>query len=44
VRPSPITRDMLLVKNKATGEIERVGKLLLKIPVREKHMPYASPC
>jgi uncharacterized protein YlaN (UPF0358 family) len=29
VRPSPITRDTLLVKNKATGQKERVGKLLL---------------
>jgi hypothetical protein len=32
----PITRYTRLVKNKVTGEKE-VGKLLLKIPVRELH-------
>jgi hypothetical protein len=37
VRPSPITRDTLLVKNKVTGKKKRVGKLLLEIPDRELH-------
>jgi hypothetical protein len=43
VRPSPITRDTLLVKNKVTGEKERVGKLLLEIPVRELHNDMLLP-
>ena len=37
VVPSPITNDTLLVMNEATGQKERVGKLLLEIPVRELH-------
>jgi hypothetical protein len=43
VRPSPITRDTLLVKNKVTGEKERVGKLILKIPVRKLHNDMLLP-
>jgi hypothetical protein len=37
VRPSPITRDIILINNKVTGEKEQVGKLLLEIPVGELH-------
>ena len=37
VRPSPITQDTLLFKNPLTGLKERIGKLLLEIPVRELH-------
>ena len=43
VRPSPITRDTLLIRNKATGEKERVGKLLLEIPVRDLHNDMLLP-
>jgi hypothetical protein len=43
VCPSPITRDTLLVKNKVTGEKERIGKLLLEIPVRELHNDMLLP-
>jgi hypothetical protein len=43
VRPSPITSDTLLVKNKVTGEKERVGKLILEIPVRELHNDMLLP-
>ena len=35
--PSPISKDTLLVRNPETGLKERVGKLLLEIPVRELH-------
>jgi hypothetical protein len=43
VRPSPVTRDTLLVKNKVSGEKERVGKLLLEIHVRESHNDMLLP-
>ena len=43
VRPSPITRDTLLVKNPLTGLKERTGKLLLEIPVRELHNDMLLP-
>jgi hypothetical protein len=43
VRPSPITRDTLLIKNKLTGEKERIGKLLLEIPVRKLHNDMLLP-
>jgi hypothetical protein len=34
---SPIANETLLVKNEETGKMERVGKLLLEISVRELH-------
>jgi hypothetical protein len=37
VVPSPLSKDTLLVSNPDTGRKERVGKLLLEIPVRELH-------
>jgi hypothetical protein len=43
VRPTLITRDALLVKNKVTGEKELVGKLLLEIPVQELHNDMLLP-
>jgi hypothetical protein len=43
VRPSPITRDTLLVMNQSTGLKERRGKLLLEISVRELHNDMLLP-
>ena len=43
MRPSPITRDTLLVENPLTGLKERRGKLLLEIPVRELHNDMLLP-
>jgi hypothetical protein len=37
IKPLPIMNNMLLIKNPATGEKERVPKLLLEILVRELH-------
>ena len=40
---SPITNDTILVLNPDTNQKERVGKLLLEIPIRELHNDLIEP-